>query len=278
MMMPSRKRNKGRARKANNADIGSAKKDSSSGGGPKNNDVELMTKMFSSTKMMMVDDEKKECNHGCCQPVPSCCRKLLEKFPDLEKVNIETGVWPDPTKMVVGVVEAFDAICPEVLSDKNLLEMTKYFLISEGTDILAFRPPAETLVTLYRIASGVLMLENNGSSMNSHVIKHYEAHMKLMHGGERELIRFYSKRIPCSCLKELYARFRSVPKMAICSHCWEPKERSALRVCSQCKLFQYCSRECQVASWSTHKERCAFIAADREYFDRVCSSPNNNEA
>jgi MYND finger len=34
-----------------------------------------------------------------------------------------------------------------------------------------------------------------------------------------------------------------------------------LKLCSRCKYAVYCSKECQVASWSRHKEHCTRVAS-----------------
>lgn len=83
---------------------------------------------------------------------------------------------------------------------------------------------------------------------------------KLVDGRERELIRFYSKRITCSCLKQQYAEVKSVQKKTgICKFCEERKDRNSLMVCSVCRLDSYCSRSCQVAHWPVHKYICKRI-------------------
>lgn len=81
----------------------------------------------------------------------------------------------------------------------------------------------------------------------------------LGHGGEREAVRFFSKRTQCDCLQEKYARSKSQPKVGVCSFCKEKKERSTLMVCASCQLCQYCSKGCQNAHWPQHKECCAEI-------------------
>ena len=81
----------------------------------------------------------------------------------------------------------------------------------------------------------------------------------------RDLLKFYSKRIACSCLKELHSVARKIlSKEGECNHCEEVKERASLMVCSRCRVSQYCSRECQVASHCEHKERCDSIVRANE--------------
>lgn len=66
--------------------------------------------------------------------------------------------------------------------------------------------------------------------------------------GVRDIYKFVSKRLPCSCLKELYATARkSHPKMGCCSHCVQLKKRETLLICSKCRFCQYCDVNCQAA-------------------------------
>ncbi|KAH7916541.1 hypothetical protein BJ138DRAFT_284899 [Hygrophoropsis aurantiaca] len=41
-----------------------------------------------------------------------------------------------------------------------------------------------------------------------------------------------------------------------CSYCNTNVGRDKVKTCSRCRLVRYCSKECQVASWKTHKPRC----------------------
>eukprot|EP00580_Thalassiosira_gravida_P009865 CAMPEP_0201647910 /NCGR_PEP_ID=MMETSP0493-20130528/36658_1 /ASSEMBLY_ACC=CAM_ASM_000838 /TAXON_ID=420259 /ORGANISM="Thalassiosira gravida, Strain GMp14c1" /LENGTH=147 /DNA_ID=CAMNT_0048123429 /DNA_START=30 /DNA_END=473 /DNA_ORIENTATION=- len=43
-----------------------------------------------------------------------------------------------------------------------------------------------------------------------------------------------------------------------CAVCQKP----ALKRCNQCKSIWYCSRNCQVSDWKSHKAQCKIIAAD----------------
>lgn len=73
----------------------------------------------------------------------------------------------------------------------------------------------------------------------------------------RDLLKFFRKRITCSCLKKAHLEARKThPKMGACGHCNEIKERSLLMVCSTCMLDQYCSRDCQIAASPMHRDAC----------------------
>ena len=82
-------------------------------------------------------------------------------------------------------------------------------------------------------------------------------------GQERDMLKFFSKRISCSCLKERHSvARRTLPKLGKCSHCKMVKARTLLMVCGSCKVHQYCSEECQIARWhQSHQRHC------REYFN-----------
>ena len=80
-------------------------------------------------------------------------------------------------------------------------------------------------------------------------------------GGEREVIRFYLKRISCTCLKAKYSLIKkSQPtRMSGCSICKQVTVRSSMMLCGRCKAAQYCCRECQAANWPSHKGICTII-------------------
>jgi hypothetical protein len=80
------------------------------------------------------------------------------------------------------------------------------------------------------------------------------------------LVKFFWKRIPCSCLDEKYEEVKSITKMGLCYNpqCSIPGgrlERSKTKCCSRCRCATYCSRECQVANWKRHKPDCDNRAA-----------------
>ena len=73
----------------------------------------------------------------------------------------------------------------------------------------------------------------------------------------RDALKFFRKRIACSCLKEMHLQARKTQsKLGICIHCGKVKERAMLMVCGRCGIMQYCSRGCQRADWPSHKRNC----------------------
>lgn len=79
----------------------------------------------------------------------------------------------------------------------------------------------------------------------------------------RDLLKFLSRRISCSCLKEKYRYARqTLPKFSACSWCGQQKKRELILVCSDCKIKLYCGKVCQAASWNNvHKHECAHFVA-----------------
>ena len=91
--------------------------------------------------------------------------------------------------------------------------------------------------------------------------------LELYEGDEHTLVSFFRKRIPCKCLDNKYKEVKSITKIGRCHNpnCSLPDKykktvRSEMLYCTQCRRANYCSRECQVAHWPTHKQLCVVHA------------------
>ena len=71
-----------------------------------------------------------------------------------------------------------------------------------------------------------------------------------------DIAKFFHKKISCQCLKEMYLQERSKPRLGECSYCKAAKDRRQLYLCSSCLYFHYCNVECQAGHWSKHKSVC----------------------
>ncbi len=68
--------------------------------------------------------------------------------------------------------------------------------------------------------------------------------MDIAFGCDRSLIKFFTERIPCSCLDDIHAAAKLyLPKISLCDHCGIKSERRSMLWCSKCRAFQFCSRE-----------------------------------
>ena len=80
---------------------------------------------------------------------------------------------------------------------------------------------------------------------------------RLTDGNRRDVVKFVTKRLPCTCLKKLHSAARKkTGKVGKCKGCREQFPRSQLHVCTGCMVSEYCSKECQRANWSHHKQCC----------------------
>lgn len=84
----------------------------------------------------------------------------------------------------------------------------------------------------------------------------------LLCGGERALTKFFRRRITCSCLDTKYLEVKPLPKTGNCSWCKTRMKLKELKICSGCNVCHYCSKECQVKAWPTHKAFCGSYLTD----------------
>ena len=150
-----------------------------------------------------------------------------------------------------------------------------HILTSMGTNMLLHDNiiGASEKRTALTLAKVILILENYdsrnsiGAAYNNRVVttkvRDLTSGLSSLKG---DIIKFYSKRASCTCLKSIHQEARrTIPKMGRCRHCNQEKERVSLSVCSRCMIIQYCSRECQVANWPKHERDCdLYVGAHEE--------------
>jgi len=157
-----------------------------------------------------------------------------------ESVTRQSSVWNDDIlhETTVGIVSAMGV--NTLLRDKK--EMKK------RTD------NANTL-----LASTLLILEHykEKNDINAALYSSFAKIRDIGGGGDRESLRFFSKRITCSCLDSLYVQSKSKQrKVGQCYGCEKTFRRSTLKVCERCRISQYCSEGCQRQHWPLHKGDC----------------------
>ena len=149
---------------------------------------------------------------------------------------------------------------PEVKDDDNYRKMATDILIRIETNWLLEGKPFGS-----NFPKGIMILENYGKTRDyistvyrrDIAAKERNHHCGKSTSNRRDYLKFYRKRITCSCLKKMHLEARKTqPKLGACDHCGLVKERASLMVCSRCMLHQYCSRECQVARSPKHREAC----------------------
>ena len=233
-MPASRKRNKGKERKAKKAENARSKVHS------------IWSSMLASA-----------CDHGCTA-IPVIGHPVSNFMNDYYMPLILA----EDSRIGVGLIASFETHL-EVWNDDDYRKLLLDVLIGIGTNMLLFDATSSFKARM-RMAELILVLEEYGktkdinlalvgrdtSSKRSLLVRESSCH-------GRDVLKFFRKRTSCKCVKRMHLEARkTIPKMAACYYCGVEKERVELSVCSKCMVSDYCSKECQVAHWSDHWEHC----------------------
>lgn len=288
--MPSRKRNKGRARKANarakeastissssrseqaasiNDDDASCRSEREQ----QQQDQQVLAQLFNTLSLQRNENNENKCNHG--RPnLPNVCQRLLQEY----ECSLLKAFSNKATPMM-----AFGEAFPEEERYSNSVyrahaDNLKSCFLSVGTDYV-LRGQAHDIDMAASFAITVVMLEmREESPIGGPQLKDYLSATKQARdldgggggGGERAVTKFFAKRISCSCLKEKCKQSNSLQKLGECSYCHQQMDCSKLLLCSRCKLCQYCSKMCQTATGPITK---AFVTVTHlsQYFPNKMS-------
>jgi hypothetical protein len=156
----------------------------------------------------------------------------------------------------------------QVWDNATLRKLESDILVAIGTNIILSINHLDRLnkSVMNHLALTIFMLEQyNGNGKDDFNLAMRKASLvadDLSYGGEREVVRFFLKRISCPCLKAKYSLIKNIiqhTRMSGCSSCKQAKVRSSVMHCGRCKVVQYCCRECQAADWPNHKGLCRSI-------------------
>jgi len=239
MVSSSRKKNRGRDRKAKKAEAERVK--------TRNVWSSWATGDEKVTAGMTIT-----CNHGCV--VPS------EDHPVSSFMDDFTTRWFSDVITVERLIKTLFSTHLQVFNDESYKQLAINIMTSMGTNLLLGREFSWSL----RICKTIAVLENydgKGCIMKSFSSREVQSKMRdireSVSSGLRDALKFYSKRVPCSCLKKDHQMARdNMTKMGNCYGCQKQLKRESLSVCSRCMVIQYCSRECQVAHWPKHRRAC----------------------
>ena len=92
-----------------------------------------------------------------------------------------------------------------------------------------------------------------------------------------DTVKFFAERIPCNCLKEIYSRAKSEPKLVYCQNCKKGKDRKHMFLCGGCMWAHYCSVECQEAHYSSHCSLCKNLVWGKKITGWQSGAPNDVE-
>ena len=232
LQMVSRKKNKGRERKAKKEENKKAERHSR---------WERFARGEDENNRKVI-----HCDHGCTVEIPDSLDHPVICF--MDEFFAKSGDW----------LKCLNSHA-KLWSNDNYRNLTTYILLNIGANLLVGCDSTSNNAT--HIASAIVLLDNYKETMSFNEVyltRRVAAKVRDIRGGNlRDDLKFYSKRVSCSCLKKIYSDARkTMPKQGFCQHCNETKERALLSVCSRCRIDQYCSRECQVVDWRRHEMHC----------------------
>lgn len=140
---------------------------------------------------------------------------------------------------------------PQVWKEETLRNETVCIFTSMATNHLLHEQHfgTDSLSQAIPYAKAILALENHNLVRYDDILTifyHPTINAKFKYldnnpqsSGKRDVLKFLSRRISCSCLKDMYRQARKVPKSRRCEHCDEFKERDQLMLCGACRFHCY---------------------------------------
>ena len=242
--MPSRKKAKGKARRAARAGkeeesqaVAAAADQRQEGS------LELMTQ-----RLIFNSATPQCCKHGLA-PSPSTEEKICIEFIHtfIEAFTAQDDVVESVTAAIEATQEKFDDV---YYSSK--LETVVSILLASGTQLIldGDKHNARLYAVLAYFFQQWMEVQVKESKAICIWSKVYELHV----ADDHTLIQYYRKRISCSCLDKKYEEVKSVKKMGLC---YNPKcslpgrkmQRIKMFYCTRCCEVNYCSVECQKNDW-----------------------------
>ena len=261
--MPSRKKAKGKARKAAK-EAKAAKEEESQAlvevAASQRQGESVETQL---QRLRINAASPKLCRHGLVQSSPGD-QKICEDFINTFAVAFRSSI-VDLGDCLHAAYNTTKEKYPDVYASK--LDTVVSILLARGTQyILEEVKLAAVLHAVFAsYFEGIMAIEVDGSEDVSCLRKIVE----LFNPDDHTLVSYYRNRTPCSCLDEKYKEVKSVKKMGLCcnTNCSQPGcrvERSKMFSCTRCGAANYCSVQCQRADWKKHKKICTIIVEKKK--------------
>ncbi len=262
--MPSRKKAKGKARKAAKEAAKAKAKEEKSQAAVAGNNLEDESLAAQLQRLQISRGLSMSCRHGV-DDTPPICNEFIAAF------------IPGFLAMLDGnAMDAFEAAHEATSGEKfadvysSMQETVVSMLVAAGTDSFLGGDigPAQLYAALACHFEELIAVSVRHTAGLVNWVKVFE----LLSADEHTLAKFYRKRIPCHCLDEKYKEVKSVKKLGWCYNpsCSRPDQmavRSKMFTCARCGEVNYCSIECQKADWKAHKEYCNRIVKATAAFD-----------
>ncbi|KAL3799252.1 hypothetical protein HJC23_012977 [Cyclotella cryptica] len=231
----------------------------------------------------MYDVSSSNCLHGFSPPpADHVCWKFMSKFLTKVETFLVLHQSNHASEAAMYTVTEMRKYYPQVFKSAASRKLVQSFLVAYGTDFalkhaensflqreieklsssltMMVGMPTSYFPLFWAgcIADGWLCIEHKGMCDKALQVKYLHSANDIFEGGEREVISFFRKRTQdsCTCLNAIYEEVKEKPKKSQCNYCQLIFERSTLKVCSHCRLTQYCSKDCQKSGWIYHKEEC----------------------
>ena len=237
--MPSRKRNKGKERKAKKEETKRKEIHKSWQGWARG---ELYGKKVIS------------CDHGC-MGIPTNDHPV-SKFMDDFFTTLAT-LEQQQSRYMKDIFQAH----PQLYNNDSDRNLATNILISIAVNNLLCKDGRNEndmidLGLTSNIAKAVVILETYAGDLDETFLARDVLKANLLYR-RRDILKFFCKRISCKCLKAMHSVARkTLPKLGGCQRCGKVYEREFLYVCSRCRIPTYCSRECQIADSGVHRKEC----------------------
>ncbi len=201
------------------------------------------------------EDSPGHCHHGYA---PGKDLFLVSDYCKIIDIKFNTG-GRGLVDCIFAAVDAANERHPEVWHDDRKLKLAVSFFLLYGTEnvLMGDLDYAQDYAFLAYYLQDFISIYKDNCKFKIDIAKQYE----LLYGDEHTVVKYLRKHIPCNCLDEKYKEVKHVTKLGVC---WNPKcslpnrrvKRSTMLCCDRCHYVNYCSRECQKADWSEHKEYC----------------------
>ena len=255
-----RKRNQGKARRA--AKAAKAREEAERRGDDNQTANSSGQPLAAQMRQLEIDEQK--CKHGC-DPFPSQDNLSVQFITAFRNSFREAD--DGCTRLSVCLAAAKNATLDKfaaLWNDAAEMEVaiSQFLFVGTHQYLGGQYDNARDIATFVRYFEQHIAVELKQTQALIHWPKITDAN----HADDHTLVKFFRRRIPCSCLDEKYEEVKSITKMSLCINpkCNSPDgkvERSKAMYCSRCRSIVYCSRECQVADWSDHKPFCDGAAA-----------------
>ncbi len=266
--MPSRKKAKGKARRAAKAEAEAAAKvnEAKESQALAANQLEEAS-LEAMIKRMGINSSEKCTHHSNTPTSTSQHAKIIEDF--IEAFAAAYNSAPEG-HMVGAFIAAYEATSEEysgVYSSK--LDVVISFLLCGGTQCIL-----DGVNDTARFNAALACYFEQWIAVNVHKTKAIFSLAKIVELGDADdhtLVAYFRKRISCACLDEKYKEVKSVKRMGFCYNpsCSLPGtkvERGRMFYCTRCGEANYCSSECQKADWKRYRESCDRMAKAKAAF------------